>query len=297
MNFKKKSNIFILLAILTLILAVGAIFYVKGKSEVVASVNGQKITKTELYNLMVKQNGNQALDSLIGERIVDLEAKKHNIAVSEQDIQNELNKYYENYGGQEVFFQALTSSGFTLDDVKKDLALSLKIRKLMEPRIAISDNELMAYFEENKASFGEEKQVKASHILVDTQEKANDIKRRLASGEDFAGLAKENSTDTATRDNGGELGFFGKGEMTEEFETAAFSLKVGEISAPVKTEFGYHIIKVEVIKEAREANYEQSKDTIYETIFEQKVETEYNAWIEEMYHQYKIENFLTSNDT
>ncbi len=82
MNLKKKSNIFILLAILAMVLAVGAIFYVKGRSEVVASVNGQKITKTELYNLMVKQSGSQALDSLIAEKIVDLEAKKQNIAVS-----------------------------------------------------------------------------------------------------------------------------------------------------------------------------------------------------------------------
>jgi len=294
MNLKKKSNIFILLAILAMVLAVGAIFYVKGRSEVVASVNGQKITKTELYNLMVKQSGSQALDSLIAEKIVDLEAKKQNIAVSDQEIQTELNGYYESYGGQDVFFQALTSSGFTLDDVKKDIALSLKIRKLMEPRIAISDDDLKAYFEENKASFAQEKQVKVSHILVDTQEKATEIKNRLASGEDFAKLAQENSTDTATRDSGGVLGFIRKGEMVEEFDEAAFSLKVGQISDPVKTEFGYHLIKAEEIKEAQEANFEQSKPQISEAVLEQQVEAEYNAWIEEMYQQYKIENFLAN---
>lgn len=292
MNLKKKSNAFILLAILAMILAVGAIFYVKGKSETVASVNGQKITKTELYNLMVKQNGKEALESLIAERIVDQEAKKQKVSVSDQEIQGELQKYYNNYGGQEVFFQALTSSGFTLDDVKKDLALSLKIKKLMEPRIAINDEDLRAYFEENKASFAQEKQVKVSHILVDTQEKAAEIKKRLVSGEDFAKLAQEYSTDTATRDSGGELGFIRKGEMVKEFETAAFSAKAGEISEPVKTEFGYHLVKVLEIKEAREASFEQSKSQIFEAVFEQRVDAEYNIWMEEMRRQYKVENFL-----
>lgn len=292
MNWK-KNNIFILLAILVMILAVGAIFYVKGKSETVASVNGEKITKTELYNLMVKQNGKEALNSLIAERIVALEAQKQKIAVTDQEIQAELQKYYNDYGGQDAFLQALTSSGFTLDDVKKDIALSMKIRKLMEPRIAISDDELKAYFADNKASFAQEKQVKVSHILLDTREKADEIRKRLVNGEDFAKLAQENSTDTATRDDGGELGFIRKGEMVKEFEAAAFSLKVGQISDPVKTEFGYHIIKVLEIKEAREASFEQSKDQVYEAVFEQKVETEYNTWLEEMYQQYKIQNFLT----
>ncbi|MEQ8175462.1 MAG: peptidylprolyl isomerase [Syntrophomonadaceae bacterium] len=292
MNLKKKSNIYILLSILAIILAVGAIFYVKGKSETVASVNGDKITKTELYNLMVKQNGKEALNSLIAERIVDLEAQKRKIAVTDQEIQAELQKYYNDYGGQDAFLQALTSSGFTMDDVKKDIALSMKIRKLMEPRVAISDDELKAYFEENKASFAQEKQVKVSHILLDTKEKADEIKKRLANGEDFAKLAQENSTDTATRDGGGELGFIRKGEMVKEFDTAAFSLKVGQISDPVKTEFGYHLIKVDEIKEAQEANFEQSKPQIYEAVLQQKIEAEYNTWIEEMYQQYKIENSL-----
>lgn len=289
---KKKSNIYILLSILAIILAVGAIFYVKGKSETVASVNGDKITKTELYNLMVKQNGKEALESLIAERIVNLEAQKQKIAVTDQEIQAELQKYYNDYGGQDAFLQALTSSGFTLDDVKKDIALSLKIRKLLEPRVAISDDELKAYFSENKASFAQEKQVKVSHILLDTQEKANEIKKRLANGEDFAKLAQENSTDTATRDGGGVLGFIRKGEMVKEFDSAAFSLKVEQISDPVKTEFGYHIIKVLEIKEAQEASFDQSKQQVYEAVLEQKIETEYNTWLEEMQQQYKIEKFL-----
>lgn len=290
-----KRNLIIPLTILCIVAALLVFGYWKGKSEVVATVNGENISKDELYDAMLKQSGQQALDSLISKKIIELEAKKQKITVSEKDIQDELEKYYEKYGGKEAFTQALAQNGFTIDEVKKDLELTVKVNKLLKPRIKISEEELKTYFEENKASFAQEKQVKASHILVETEKKANEIKDKLAKGEDFAKLAKENSTDPGSKGKGGDLGFFGRGQMVKEFEEAAFALKVGEISAPVKTEYGYHIIKVTEIKDAKEANYEQSKDKISDILFEQKLQTEYSAWLQELYPKYKIENSLTKN--
>ncbi len=268
----------------------------KSGQDVVASVNGEDITKDELYDLMVKQNGQQALDALISQKIIELEAKKQKVTVSDADVQKEMEKYYETYGGQEAFKQALEASGYSMDDIKKEMALSLKINKLLEPRIKITEEEMKKYFEENKEQFAQPKQVKASHILVETEEKANEIKKKLADGEDFAQLAKDNSTDTQTKDKGGDLGFFGTGDMVKEFEEAAFALKVGEISAPVKTEFGYHIIKVTDTKEAQEANYEQSKPQIRDTLFGEKAQAEYGALMQELYKDYKIENFLEKKE-
>lgn len=269
----------------------------KGNSEAVASVDGEKISKDDLYEAMVKQGGQQALDGLISQKVVELEAKKQNISVSGQDIQKELDKYYAQYGGEEVFKQALTQSGYTLEQVKKDMELTVKLNKLLEPRIKISEDEKKKYFEENKATFGQPKQVKASHILVETEDKAKEIKEKLAKGEDFAKLAKEKSTDPGSKENGGDLGFFGSGQMVKEFEDAAFALKVGEISAPVKTQYGYHIIKVTETKDAKEANYEENKDKITDTLKEQKMQTEYGAWMQEVYSKYKIENSLTKKST
>jgi len=289
----QRNILIILIIILCAALVPLVIFYEKGNAKV-ASVNGENINKAELYDLMVKQSGQQALDSLISQKIVDFEAEKQGIAVSEEDIQKEMEQYYKNYGGEEAFIQTLAASGYTLDDIKKDMILTVKIKKLMEPRISISEDEIKAYFEENKASFAQEKQVKASHILVDTEEKAKEIKEKLTNGEDFAQLAKENSTDTETREKGGELGFFGSGKMVKEFEEAAFALNVGEISTPVKTEYGYHIIKVEEITDAQEANYDQSKGEITNILFDQKAGTEFDTWLQEMYPQYKIENFLVN---
>lgn len=287
-----KRTLIISLAVVCIAAVVLVFTLGKGNSDVVASVDGEKISKDDLYEAMVKQGGQQALDGLISQKVVELEAKKQNITVTEQDTQKELDKYYAQYGGEEVFKQALTQSGYTLEQVKKDMELTVKLNKLLEPRIKISEDEKKKYFEENKATFGQPKQVKASHILVETEDKAKEIKEKLAKGEDFAKLAKENSTDPGSKENGGDLGFFGSGQMVKEFEDAANALKVGEISAPVKTEYGYHIIKVTETKDAKEANFEESKDKITDTLKEQKMQTEYGAWMQEVYTKYKIENSL-----
>lgn len=297
MNWKlpNKRTLIIHLTILCIVAALLVFGHWKGKSEVVASVNGEKISKDELYDSMLKQSGQQTLESLISKKVVELEAKKQKIAVSETDIQNELNKYYEKYGGEEAFNQALAQNGLTLNDVKKDLELTVKVNKLLKSRISISEKEMKTYFEDNKATFAQEMQVKASHILVETEEKANEIENKLGKGEDFAKLAKENSIDPGSKDNGGDLGFFSRGQMVKEFEETAFALKVGEISAPVNTQYGFHIIKVTELKDAKEADYEKNKDKISDILFDQKLQTEYSAWLQEMYPKYKIENSLTKN--
>lgn len=290
-----NRNVIIGSAILCLVIGVIGVGYsLKGSDkEIVAKVNGANISKDELYNALVKQGGSQVLDSLIAQKIVELEAQKQKITVSDKEIEEKLEEYYESYGGKESFNQTLQSSGYSLADLKKDVTRDITTIKLLKPRIKITAEESKAYFEENKATLGQQKQVKASHILVDSETKAKEVKDKLAKGEDFAKLAKTYSTDPGSKDKGGDLGFFGAGQMLKAFEDAAFALKVGEISAPVKTEYGYHIIKVTETKEAKEANYEESKDQIEKLLFDQKVEAEYQSWIQELYEDYKIENFVT----
>ncbi|PKM77980.1 MAG: foldase [Firmicutes bacterium HGW-Firmicutes-15] len=265
---------------------------VQSKPEVIASVNGQNINKDQLYDALVQSSGKQVLDSLISQKIVELESKKQNVVVSDADIQKEINKYYEQYGGEAGFIQALAMSGYTLDQVKKDIVDNLKVKKILEPQITITEEELKAYFEENKATFAQEKQVKASHILADSFEIANQVKQKIVNGGDFAQLAKEYSTDNGTKENGGDLGYFGSGKMAVEFEEAAFALKVGEISDPIKTEYGYHIIKLVDKKDAQEANYEQSKAEIRDALLDKKIGEEYDSWIQDLYQQYDVKNYL-----
>jgi foldase protein PrsA len=290
-----KENKKIVLIIAVLILAIGVFLsFALPKDKAVAKVDGKAINKDELYDVMVEQYGAATVEQLIADKIVASEAKKEKVTITDKELNEEVDKLKESYGGEEVFNQMLESNNTTVDALKDDLKNYLTIRKLLEPQIKITDEELQTYFDENKDSFGEAEQVKASHILVADEATANEIKQKLADGADFAELAKEYSTDEGTKENGGELGFFAKGTMVTEFDDVAFTLPVNEISDPVKTDYGYHIIKVEEKKEAKEANFDDSKKEIKETLIQQKMETEYSTWLEEKKKDYDIENSLES---
>ncbi|WP_406242462.1 peptidylprolyl isomerase [Tissierella carlieri] len=260
--------------------------------EIVAKVDGEAITKNELYDLMVEQYGTQALDSLIGEKIVNAELEKQKIEVSEEDIETELNKIKQYYESDQAFTEAMAYYGYTLDDIKKDVTMNIQIKRLLGPNITIGEEDISSYFEQNKTSFDQKEEVRARHILVKTEDQAKEIKEKISAGEDFAQLAKEHSTDEMTKESGGDLGFFGKGKMVKEFEEEAFGLGIGEISNPVKTDYGYHIIKVEEKKEAKEATLEEHKDEIKDILVEAKLPEVYQNWYQEKYDEYKIENYL-----
>ncbi|HPF44516.1 MAG TPA: peptidylprolyl isomerase [Syntrophomonadaceae bacterium] len=291
-NLKKYL---IVLSVLVLLLA-GTLAYVLirsgGKGDVVARVDGQPVSKDELYELMVQSNGQAALDSLISQKLVELEAKEQNITATDAEVQKELDEVAEYYGGLDVFEQSLKTYNLTLEDVKEDLAVQVKLEKLMKLKINVTDKEIQEYFTANKELYDVEEQVKASHILVDTEEKAQEIRQKLEAGGDFAELAKTNSQDTTNKDQGGDLGTISRGQMVEEFEEAAFSLPVGEISQPVKTEYGYHIIKVTEKIPAREGTLAENKEGIRDTLFNQKMQTEYSAWLDEQYKKHKVETLL-----
>lgn len=281
----------LVVVLLAALIPLGISFY-KGNSQAVATVDGHGIEKEELYQFMVRQNGQQAVDALVAQKIVELEAGKHNVGAAEEEIQAELQHYYDYYGGEEAFIQTLTASGYTLEQARQDMTYDVMIKKLLKPRIDISEEEMQTYFAENQSDFSQEEQVQASHILVATEEKAREIQQRVAGGEDFAQLARENSTDTASAANGGDLGFFGRGEMVEQFEETGFNMQIGQVSDPVQTEYGYHIIKVTGRKEAQTADFEQNREKIREALFEQKSQAEFEAWMEEMHQQYEIKSFL-----
>jgi len=262
------------------------------KNEAVATVDGSKITKEELYDELVASYGTDTLNTMITNKMIELEAKKQNVTVSDEDIQKELDVLIEQYGDEETLKGQLEASGSSMDDLKDDIVQYLQTKKLIEPSIKITDEEIKTYFEENKDSLGQAEQVEASHILVEDKATAEEVLKKLEDGGDFAELAKEYSTDEGSAANGGSLGYFGKGQMVAEFEDAAFKLEVGKISEPVKTEHGYHIIKVTDKKEAKEATLKDSKEQIKEMLLTEKLQTEYATWLQKKEEEYKITNKL-----
>ncbi|SEM52489.1 foldase protein PrsA [Mesobacillus persicus] len=289
--FKNKKG---QLAIGGIILVVVALIVGLGfsKQETIASIDGEKITKDELYDVLVGQYGATELSALIDNKIIEMEADKEKITVSDKEIDEEYNSYVDSYGGEEALSAALKQSGVSEGDLKLEIENYLKLEKLLEPRIEITGEELQTYFDENKESFDELEQVEASHILVEDEATATEVAEKLAAGGDFAELAAEYSTDTANAASGGDLGYFGNGDMVEEFENTAFSMEVGAISDPVKTEYGFHIIKVTDKKEAKEAVFEEHKEKINEILFNEKIQSEYTTWLAEKKEEYTIKNTL-----
>jgi len=264
--------------------------------EAVATVDNEAITANELYQAMLKQVGTQAIDQLITERLIDRAAAEKNIQVTDEDLNAELEKIKAGFPDEETFNQQLAAAGYTVDSLKEQLKPQVKLTKLVEPEIQVTDEDIQTYYEENKASYETPEQVRASHILVDSKEEAETILAELKGGADFAELAKKHSKDTGSGANGGDLDYFGKGQMVPEFEETAFALEVGQLSDIVESQYGFHIIKVTDKKAATTATLEEKKEEIRETLFDQKVNERSTAYIEELRSAAKIENSLATEE-
>lgn len=209
------------------------------------------------------------LEQIINYELLFQQAKNEKVKISQNDINLEIDKIKDNFSTPEEFNEVLKANKITLTQLKDDIKRQLTIKYILEEtksKINITDDELLEYYNKNKESFFESEKVHARHILVETEEEAKNINQQLKEGIiDFAELAKEKSI-CPSAENGGDLGFFAKGQMVKEFEDVAFSLKPGEISEIVKTEFGYHIIKCEEIKEEHSPSFEEVKDQINNTL-------------------------------
>ncbi|HZK40352.1 MAG TPA: peptidylprolyl isomerase [Atribacterota bacterium] len=258
----------------------------------IAEVNKSGITSDQLQSAFLKaisQYDEKTLSSLdqstilsfkknILNQLIDYEifyqqAQKEKIKISNDEIDLEIDKIKDNFSSPEEFNAALTANDTTLAQLKEDIKRQILINKVLEEtknQVTITDEELLEYYNENEESLFEPEQVHARHILVKTEEEANNLLLQLKEGIiDFAELAKEKSIDSSAS-NGGDLGFFARGQMVKEFEDAAFSLKPGEISGVVKTQFGYHIIKCEEKKEEYSPTFEEAKEQISNTLRSQK---------------------------
>jgi len=240
----------------------------------------------------------QLLPQLVGIEIAKAYAREHDITVSDEEVDQEIEKIKEQVGdqarssgqdlsNQEAYEQALKQNNITEDQLREDIRENLPVQKVQE-RVtgdaAPSDKEIQNYYEKNKeAQFTTPEQRCVRHILFnkDQKEKAEDVKQKLEHGGDFAKLAKEYSQDPGSAENGGDLGCLGKGETVPEFEQAAFGAKQGEIVGSVKTEFGYHILKVTDVKTEQARSLQEVESQIRSQLATEKQSEVFNKWVEE----------------
>lgn len=176
-----------------------------------------------------------------------------------------------------------------VEDFKKLTLISQLLEKEIEEKVKVSDKDVKDYYEAHKKDFTANNQVRASHILVKTEEEAKGIAEQLKKGADFAKIARAKSIDAGSAKNGGDLGFFSRGQMVPEFENAAFSLKAGEISPPVRTQYGYHIIKVTERKEGKVVEFEKIKGLLTQRLTAEKQKEVFDSYINNLINSYKVD--------
>lgn len=185
---------------------------------------------TEDGKLMIDQMKDEVLTQMIDQEILNQAAAKEGMTVTTADVDKAVAETVEEAGGQSVLDEWLKSSGFTLDEFRQTVRDQVVVEKLYEKVTAGVPTTA--------------EQIRACHVMVETKEEADAVLVRLKAGEAFAKVAQEVSLDDGSSADGGDLGFFPKGFMVDEFEAAAFALAVGAYSAPVQTEYGFHIILV-----------------------------------------------------
>ncbi|MDH7600548.1 MAG: peptidylprolyl isomerase [Armatimonadota bacterium] len=264
-------------------------------STVVGTVNGVKVTKGELLKTLWFWQAPSTLQDILNQKMIEQAAKNAGVTLSWQELQEKINESVKRMGMSSVD-ELLNQFRITRDRFLAGTKMSALAEKTVQKQVKISDAEYAEW-------------IKARHILVRfpaeekdqakkeeiAKKKADEIYQRIKNGEDFAKLADEYSEDPSNTDpktgkkKGGDLGWFSRGRMVQEFEKAAFELKAGEVSEPVKTFYGYHIIKVD--KLGRDATPEE-KAELNKLILERKLPMEMGKWFQDLQAKSKIENKL-----
>ncbi len=235
--------------------------------KVLATVGGLPITEADLAAMLqalgprgeqyASPEGRRALlEELVAQKLYLLDAQKNLLEA-------------------EAAFQA------QLKRAKESLLTEYAIRRAIE-RADVKEEEVRAFYDENLDKFSQGEQVNASHILVESEEEAAKIAADIARGElTFEEAAKKYSS-CPSKDAGGNLGEFGRGQMVPEFEEAAFSLEVGVVSAPVKTQFGYHLVRVNAREEAKPISYSEARESIYRKLLSDKQQAAYRSRVNQL---------------
>ena len=245
------------------------------QNKVLAVVGGKAITEEDVQRTLMNlgqraqqynnPQGKQAiLEQLINKELIFMDAKK-NLLEMDAEYKTELEK------------------------LKKELLSNFYVEKFLRD-VKVKDEDVKKYFEEHKDEFVSQETVAASHILVETEEKAKDVLAKIESGEmTFEDAAKAFSTCPSSQ-RGGDLGEFGKGQMVPEFDRACFEMEVGELRGPVKTQFGFHLIRLDKKNEAKPVTLEDVKDELSQHLLAEAQQKAYQSKMNQLRILYPVDH-------
>jgi len=287
--------------------------------DVVARVNGQDVKRADFERMVdtIQRRAGQpipaerrdeilrgALDQLVVYTLLSQECQTRQIKADPTEIDQRVQQLRGQFPDEQAFSKALKDRGLTLDSLKHDAQVDLSVNKLMDAEMstqpAATDQQAKDFYDKNPDRFKQGESVRASHILIHVKEGADAAARKKAKAEidavlkqvraggDFAKLAQEHSQDGSAA-QGGDLNYFTKGQMVPAFEQVAFSLKPGQVSDVVQTQFGYHIIKVTDHKPARTVPFEEASGQIKQFLTQQHQQQHADEFITALKKKSKIE--------
>lgn len=293
-----------------------------GGEGIVAMVNGTPISQEDFDRSLgfAKQQSSRmgkpaddaqlkegVLDQLIGSELLYQESKKTGVRIDAKTVDERLDQWKKRFPSDEEYKKALeqmkVSDGQMRANVEKSLATEKFVMDNFVDKTTVPEKEIKDYYDSHPDMFKQPEQVQASHILIklkpdaseseqaEALKKIKDVQEKQKKGEDFAELAKAHS-ECPSSSKGGDLGFFGRGQMVPAFEEAAFTMKPGDVSDVVKTQFGYHLIKVTNKKPESTMPFDDIKERLGQYLKQQKVQNEVKEFVDKLRKEAKVETFL-----
>jgi peptidyl-prolyl cis-trans isomerase SurA len=299
-SFPKSFGFFLVLILIPLIIkSASAKEIIDG---VLAVVNGDVITLSDFTKRLPSENANMSpqeekkiLDQMIDQKLLEQEAERLGISVTDSEVDAAIDSIKSRYNlTEEQMQQVMKKENLTPEGFREQWKLQLLSNKIIGTRIrgqiAVTEDEINKYYEENYGETESLEEAKIAHILIsfDTtageqkaREEAEQVASLAKSGKDFGALAKEYSDDTFSAARGGELGYFKKGDLVQSLEGAVESTPVGGIVGPIESPAGFHVIKV-LDKKSAIKSLDEVRQEIKEKIYREKAEKELATWIDEM---------------
>ncbi|MCF8128877.1 MAG: peptidylprolyl isomerase [Deltaproteobacteria bacterium] len=294
-------------------------------SEKIAVVNGDVITRADLDRAVdfgkrqAMQQGKplspeqltalekDSLDKLIGIQLLYQASKKAGNTVDDKQVDEKFAQFRKRFPSEEAFKKAMGEWHVTEADMKAELKKGMVTEALVTKKFVdkttVSEEKAKAYYDSHPQFFKQPEKVKASHILIkvkpdaseaekaEAMKKIKKVQEQLKKGDDFAEVAKK-SSEGPSAPKGGDLGYFGRGQMVGPFEETAFSLEPGKVSDVVTTPFGYHLIKVADKKPASTIPFDSVKPRIEQYLKQEEVQKEIKKYIDNLRKEAKVEIFL-----
>ncbi|MBA3476084.1 MAG: peptidylprolyl isomerase [Actinobacteria bacterium] len=285
----------------------------KVPSDAVAVVDGEEVAKSDYEQIVAQAKvsyeqqkrefpkagsqefqtlKNQAVQFLVQREQFEQEAKSLDVEITDKQVDARLAQIQKQYfaGDKKKFEKQLKDQKLTLEQVRGDIRAQIVSEKIFAEvtrKVNVTDKQVEEYYKKNKAQYSQPQSREVRHILVKTRAQADDLYDQLTSGADFSGLAKKFSQDTGSKVNGGKL-TISKGQTVAAFDRTAFLLKRNDISRPVKTEFGFHIIQpIGDVKEARVTPLKEVEDSIRQQLAQTKKNEAMTKWVGELKKDYE----------